>query len=332
MSNLPALTFFVELDPPELAALFNDEHMIAQLKTMAAHLSIGLKDLSPERAAVIKKLNGLDIPVTAWLLLPHSQGYWFNLDNIDQAERRYEDFLVWTKHFSLKWDRVGLDIEPDIHLVQSYKDGFWSGLKYAASKLFSRKDTGEAAFRYKALVRRIHQDGYVVESYQMPRMQDARNAKSNLLETLVGTVDLPVDEEILMTYSSFERPYGHANVINYGREARALGLGSTGGGVDLEGVADTRPLSWEELEKDLLLAHHLGVKIYVFSLEGCVREGYLDRIMTMNWNQPVDHIPYKGLVTVQQRAVQGALYVFSRPWILVGVLLTLLVFGRKKKH
>jgi hypothetical protein len=38
------------------------------------------------------------------------------------------------------------------------------------------------------------------------------------------------------------------------------------------------------------------------------------------------------LVTVQQRAVQGALYVFSRPWILVGVLLTLLVFGRKKKH
>ena len=134
MSNLPALTFFVELDPPELAALFNDEHMIEQLKTMSAHLSIGLKDLSPERAAVIKKLNGLDIPVTAWLLLPHSQGYWFNLDNIDQAERRYEDFLVWTKQFSLKWDRVGLDIEPDIHLVQSYKDGFWSGLKYAARR------------------------------------------------------------------------------------------------------------------------------------------------------------------------------------------------------
>lgn len=253
------------------------------------------------------------------------------MDNIDFAEQRYQEFLDWTATYELKWERVGLDIEPDIRIIQSYKQGLWAGLRFSYEKLRNRKGTAEAAYRYKALVRKIRSDGYSVESYQMPKIQDARSVGSNLLEKLVGTVDLPVDEEILMTYSSFDRPYGPAQVWNYGRTAKALGLGSTGGGVDLEGVADTRPLSWEELENDLLLAHQLGVKIYIFSLEGCVAEGYLDHILAMDWNRPPRRIAHQRFVELQSKLLRAGMYILSRPWMVVAFLCLLLISRRRKK-
>lgn len=79
MNHPPTMTFFVELDPPQLAALFSDPALIERLQLLGAHLSIGLKDLSPERAQTIQTLNQTGIPATAWLLLPNSQGYWYHL-------------------------------------------------------------------------------------------------------------------------------------------------------------------------------------------------------------------------------------------------------------
>src|SRR5690242_3082673 len=110
----PHLTFFCELDPPALETLFREPQVLADLSALEAGVSLGLLDLSPERAAVVKRLNEAGIPVNGWLLLPREQGYWFNLDNVTAAVARYTEFKQWTQDHDLKWAFVGLDIEPNI--------------------------------------------------------------------------------------------------------------------------------------------------------------------------------------------------------------------------
>ena len=82
--TLPRLTFFCELEPDPLQTLIS-ESTITCLVDLKAHLSLGILDLSDPRAEVVKRLNSAGVPVTAWLLLPEEQGYWFNLDNVAQA-------------------------------------------------------------------------------------------------------------------------------------------------------------------------------------------------------------------------------------------------------
>ena len=66
----PELTFFTELPADALEALFDDKAVIKHLKNLKANLSLGILDLSDQRANVVKKLNNAGVPVTAWLLLP----------------------------------------------------------------------------------------------------------------------------------------------------------------------------------------------------------------------------------------------------------------------
>ncbi len=49
--TMPELTFACELESPELQALFSDQRVIDDLLALEAGVSLGLIDLSPERAA-----------------------------------------------------------------------------------------------------------------------------------------------------------------------------------------------------------------------------------------------------------------------------------------
>jgi len=85
---------------------------------------------------------------------------------------------------------------------------------------------------------------------------------SSVIRRLAGLVDLPeADREVLMLYSSFLRPWGQGILWSYGSQAQGIGVGITGGGVDVEGMLDPRPLNWSELQTDLLLATSTA-KIY----------------------------------------------------------------------
>jgi len=42
-------------------------------------------------------------------------------------------------------------------------------------------------------------------------------------------------------------------------------------------------MPWEELSRDLLLASGVTRDIFVFSLEGCVRQGFLERLLDFDW-------------------------------------------------
>ena len=91
------LTFFCELNAEDLKKLFEDRFVFDDLKTLNAGISLGILDFSSERVNVVRKLNRLGIPVTAWLLLPEEQGYWFNLENYTEATARYQAFKVWSE-------------------------------------------------------------------------------------------------------------------------------------------------------------------------------------------------------------------------------------------
>ncbi len=331
---IPQLTFGCELDSQALRALFADSRVVADLQALNAGVSLGLLDLSDERAAVVRQLNAAGIPATAWLLLPQSQGYWFNLDNAPQALAFYDQFLSWTAAQKLQWDGVGLDIEPDIQTLGRVIKG-----DVGAAPGILRRAMDGARFRrgqlfYRRLAASIRADGYRLESYQFPFIVDERRAGSTLLQRLMGVVDLEVDREVLMLYTSFMRGdmagiNGLGMLWSYGPEAQGIAVGSTGGGVTVGDVDQIPPLTWDEFRRDLLLAHHWCDHLFVFSLEGAVRQGFLTRLRELDWAQ---HVPapwryYRETGRFRQ-ALRAGLWCSAHPWVLVAGLFFALKVAR----
>jgi hypothetical protein len=307
---LPKLTFFCELDAQPLKALFNKQ-MVRHLKAMKASLSMGIRDMDPERVEVVQRLNQAGIPVIAWLLLPKEEGYWFNLRNAAQAVRQYGQFKEWTDTNGLQWARIGLDIEPDIHESPDLMNRNWRNWPHYVRRLFARREWKRGVTAYRDLVTQIHADGYLVDSYQMPMIADEREAGSTLIQRLFGLVDVRVDREVWMLYTSFERPQGAGVLASYAPTAQSIGLGSTGGGVDVE-LGGPPPLSWDELARDLRLAWYWCDDIHIFSLEGCVQQGFLDRLDGFVWDAPI-LLPESSQLRVDNRrsSLQTLLWVGS---------------------
>jgi hypothetical protein len=334
--SAPTLTFACELETNPLKALFEPGQVVDFLVSSHSAVALGILDLNSERASVVRRLNEAGVPVTAWLLLPKEDGYWFNLDNYVQAWVRYEQFLAWTRAHGLVWARVALDIEPDLRAVQLLSRYRVEGMQRLVRHTFNMPRLRRGLQAYHKLVQRIKDDGFQVETYQLPFIIDERMAHSNLLQRLTGMVDLPEsDHEVLMLYSSFMRPWGQGALWNYGRLAQGIGVGSTGGGVDLQGALDVPPLNWSELRTDLLLASQHTQDIFVFSLEGCVKQGFIPLLSEMNWQQPVDCPASASLrVAHTRKLVQRGLWLAARPaWALFGLALlvsTLTLLLRKK--
>lgn len=330
----PHLTFFCELETPVLKALFSVPD-IAYLGELNASISLGILDFSLERAEIVRRLNQSGVPVVAWLLLPKSQGYWFNIDNVDDAVRRYEEFREWTAANDLKWDGVGLDFEPDISLIEEF--GHLSVSKWRLARRFLRQSLNHRRLRrarkiYCDLVLQIKSDGYRVDSYQFPFMIDERKSRSTTLQRTTGILDLPVDREVLMLYSSFFRPYGAGVIWSYGSEAKSIAVGSTGGGVDL-GLLETRPVSWDELARDLRLAWVYTDDIHIFSLEGCIRQGFLAKLKDFRVDAPIyDPDELGKRVDAWRAALQAGLWITTNPLLIlsVGVGVALLIAWLKR--
>ncbi|MGB4595440.1 MAG: hypothetical protein WBI14_06000 [Anaerolineaceae bacterium] len=334
MEKLPELTFFTELDSEKLTQLFNNRFVIDDLRALKAGVSIGMLDLSIERAAVVKKLNRFNIPVVGWLLLPKEQGYWFNLENFPYAIARYEAFKSWTVENKLEFVGIGLDIEPDFHEAEAFKQRQLKVVKPAFRRLIDKKAYRQAVLAYTGLVNQIHADSWLVEGYDMVAIQDDRKARSTAIQRVMGLVDLPVDRSVLMLYSSFSRPNGHKLLQAYLLETDSVGIGVTGGGVEMEGLSDKPFMTWEEFSTDLRLAWQAGKPIHVFSLEGCVEQGWLERLNTFEWSKSVEN-PNTQLVKLGRVALQTTAWLIERPLVALlgvgGVLSGLLIGNSKAK-
>jgi hypothetical protein len=122
-----------------------------------------------------------------------------------------------------------LDIEPDVRLYQQIADNPWRLPAMLLPRLRDRERPRRASEAYSALVDRIHADGYTVENYQFPFIEDERRAGSTLFPRLLGLVDVRTDREVWMLYTSFLPGIGPGLLWTYAPEAAAIGVGSTGG-------------------------------------------------------------------------------------------------------
>ncbi|MEN6410824.1 MAG: hypothetical protein ABFD44_14070, partial [Anaerolineaceae bacterium] len=269
--DTPKLTFFCELDAPSLEHFFADPQIILDLQSMHAAVSLGIIDLTVQRAAVVRRLTEANIPVTAWLLLPKDQGYWFNLDNAPAAVERYRCFCEWMVKENLSFAGVGLDIEPDLgEMMRFTQKPAETALNILRETLNARR-LRNAREIYQSLIAEIHRDGFAVETYQFPVIVDERIIGSTLVQRLLGVLDLHADREVLMLYSSFMGRFGTGILASYASNAGGIGIGSTGGGVEIEGALPLDHLTGETLSRDLRLVLDQRKPIYIFSLEGCAQ-------------------------------------------------------------
>lgn len=320
----PQLTFFCEMDSSALESLFADGTVMRDLQTLQARVSLGLVDLSAERAAVVRRLNEANIPIIAWQLLPQEDGYWYNVTNADKAAARYDAFRAWSAEHRLQWDGIGIDIEPDINDMTRLKQGAVGGV--LGGLLRRLVDPGALDLprrQYADLVARMRADGYRVDSYEFGFLLDEHRVGSTLLQRLLGIVSPPADRTVWMVYSSFVGGYGPAVVWCYAPEMDALAVGSTGGGVEVDGAAsgDFHALDWDALRRDLLLARRWVDDIGIFSLEGCARQGMLEQIKTLDWSQRVTppDPAQQDRVQFVRRAVRSVLWLSKRPAITLAV-------------
>jgi hypothetical protein len=271
--------------------------------------------------------------VTAWLLLPREQGYWFNLDNAPHAMRRYGEFRSWTLKNKLKWAAIGIDIEPDIQVMDTISEDPSKVTTLLLPKLFDAQRIKKAESEYTALIAQMHLDGYFVESYQFPLIADERKAHSDLIRKLCGILDLGVDREVFMLYSSFAPSMGAGMIASYARDTHAIALGSTGGGVEIEGQGELAAMDWPALKRDLLLASRSTDNLYIFSLEGCLRQGFLDKLARLDWEEneiaPIQQTRNMGLF---RTAIQTVAWAASHPlWVIVGIFGLNWFFHRGKR-
>lgn len=332
--NTPSITFFCELHSPDLEKLFSSPTLIPQLRRMGANISMGIQDFSAERVKIIKKLTRAGVPVTAWLLLSVEEGYWTSLDTIHLTEKKYTDFLAWTRSNDLTWAAVGLDIEPRIDFMQRLATAFPGQLPFLTQRFFSLRKYAHLEQEARDLIARIRDDGYAVETYQFPTVIEERRANSTLLARLFGLPALDADREVLMLYSSMFDRAGEAILWSYAREIDAVGVGSTGGGVSIEGLPTLHKMRWLDLKRDLLIAAHHASHLYIFSLEGCVEQNFLDRLETLDWQSPQPLPTQKAReITLFRRVFQYTLWMLSHPIpsFLTFFPLVYLIFRRKTK-
>lgn len=318
----PDLSFYCELRGTEFNDLFTDTALIRELVDMNVSLRIGLHDFSTERTTTIQKLNEAGIPLVAWLLLPEEDGYWFNMHNGEKAEKRYADFKKWTSDNNLKWEGIGIDLEPDMNDGKLFFSHPWKLVWKVYKRLYDNKSLKEATNLYQELIDRMKNDGFHVESYLIPFIFDERELKTTSLQKLMGIVDIKTDSEIPMLYTS---AMGNSAIIPlYHRDNMPIALGSTGGGVEVNGI-ELASLTWDNLEKDLLIASKLTDDIHIFSLEGTLQKGFLKDIKNLDFNRNAPDISVQIIKQKKfDKTIRFLLVILNHPFWLAFVILAII--------
>lgn len=301
----------------QMQALVANAEVIADLKDLHAEVAVPTEDFSPARAAVVHQLNQDGIPVIAWLVLSQEDGIYLNADNAPQAAARIAAFEKWTEENSLKWEAVGLDIEPNFNEFAMLKGHRWRLIGTLLGRSLNFRRAAQAKRDYARLIREIQARGYPVQTYLMPYVPAERSVHSTLPDRMLGTVDVRGNQEYLMLYTSNARAVGGGMIWSLGRHAQGITIGVTDG----EGKPGSAsgPLDWEEFSRDLIVTSHFTNRIGIYNLEGCVKQGFLSRLKSMDWSQSV-MIPEASL----KRAERVGLLSRTVLWIASNLLYLLL--------
>jgi hypothetical protein len=302
----------------QMQSLFADPRVIADLKDLHAGLGVAITDFNPERAEFVRRLNQAGIPAIAGLGLSKEQGFYFNADNAPAAAARFAAFDAWSRDQGLRWDGVGLDIEPNFGELAALRGHPWRLFTTLLWRAVDVQRMRRAKRAYSELVANMRAQGYFVQTYQLPILPIERIAHSSLPDWLLGTIDVRGDQEVLMLYTSYARSAGAAIIWKLGPDAQAIAIGVTDG----DPIANPAVLNWNKFSRDLIVASHFSHFIGVYNLEGCVHQGFLPRLKSMDWSQSVI-IPTDAIQRTNRRVhmVMLALWISSHFLYLIAVLL-----------
>jgi hypothetical protein len=283
-----------------MQALFADHEVVATLHELHAQVVVAIADFSPERAQVVRFLNQQQIPVIAGVTLQTKDGPYFNADDVAEAPAQIAAFEKWTRENGLRWDAVGLDIEPNFSELAALKSHRWRLFTTLLHNSIDGKRIERAQKAYSALIRQIQSQGYPVETYTLPYGPIERNLHTTLIDRMLGTVDVRGSENDVMIYTSYARPAGSAIILDLGPYSQGIVVGITDG-LSHAG-SGYGPLDWDEFSSDLLVASHFARHVGVYNLEGCVRQGFLPRLENMDWGGSVI-IPAASISRVKRRVM-----------------------------
>ena len=311
----PIISFFNEMNSRDLVNMFDDTTIIASLKKMNAEIRMGMVDLSFDRVEVVKKLNQAGIPVVAWILLPENEGYWFNSSNGLQALKRYRDLQQWAAFNDLEFKAIGIDLELDINDAKLVRDNPLNLFWMIPPRLYSKAEYEKGQREYAQLIETMQQDGYMVESYYAPFIKDETAKGNTAIQQATKFLDIKTNKEIPMLYSSFlGNPDGYYKIYGSDIGLKAVGVGSTGGGVDT-----TLPtLGYEQLVHDISVASMFADEVHVFSLEGCVQKGFLTRLSEQQFDSKIelDQVQIQSVQQIQ-KFVKFVSTILSYPTLLI---------------
>ena len=257
------------------------------LKDMSATVCLSVADFSDERAQAIQALNEANVPIVAWFLLPLDQSLWDTEDNAEKVLARVAEFVAWTSKKSLKFEAVGLDMELDEQDVQHI---------LGADLVPVLVNVVRRSIERFLVVRKVYMDvvaaistNFNVQSYVIPTILAERAANSSFLQRTLGNVDIgKVGLEVPMLYSTvYPDGLGVLNSFASSMKLAAIAVGTTG-----DGTSDPKPnssgkpkhyASWDDFRIDLLVASNYTSSLFISSLEGCVRNGYLRKIQSLAW-------------------------------------------------
>lgn len=329
----PQIYYFAEPGGEPLLALLRRPGVLGALAAAGHGVAVSLDRLDAPRAAAVRLLNDAGVPAVAWLALPPEEGRTLNLQNYPRAVAGYAAFRSWALDHDLRFEAVGLDIEPPLG---DMAHGGWHALRATAGRLWLARDNAlypSARAALVELVNTVRQDGYEVHTYQLPLIADDRRAGTTIVQRALDIAELPADVEVLVCSSGvpidwLDFDLGGALVDAYGPAADALAVG-----ID----EDEPPAkAWPALRRDLLLAARHTDTLYVSTLDLCARHGLIERVAALDWDAPARPAPLRRVAVAGLRTGLLAALIAGRSWrgalAWSGWLVALIVWLRARRR
>ncbi len=350
----PRLILSTDLAGEDLLAILRAPGLLDRLAMPGHGVALPLAQLDDSAAAAARLLNQHGVAAIACLRLSPEEGFTFNLQNYPLALGCYQDFHTWARRHGLRFEAIGLSIEPPLQDVAEARQRRARALARRFWMAHENILYPSAYAAYSELIVVMHLDGYEVHTFQMPVIADDRRAGTTLIQRALDIVDLPSDLDVLMCSSIIPiEPLGDdlggALIASYGAHADAIGIGSIDepGPPNLDSfenvdwqIQDSEKrstLDWPALRRDLLLAAHYTDTIYIHSLEDCAARELLPKIAAMDWEAPAHAKRSRRALIVLLRALLfGALVAgrFGRTSLAWGgwaLAIALWLRGRRKR-
>jgi hypothetical protein len=300
-----------------------------------AHLSIhqmrvcmAIRDTSDLRAEVVRQLNRRRIPVVAWIVPDeHTAARDYRMHDAAAFSERYQHIHQWSVAQGLRWDAIGIDIEPDIRDTVRFGDDPKVDYQTLIQRFGNRWHIDEATTQYQSVMTRIHADGYHSESYEVPFVRDDRVSQSTVARRLLGLPNLAAHHTVVRLCSSAARPYGPGLIATYAPEYSAVIIGTVDGGDDAN-----HPLSLAELLRDVAHVAACGVKrIYITEMAHIFANGWHEHIAQPTWwRQPLPVADENHRQVARMRAgLRALLWAGARPAVLLPLLIPVLLLVRR---